>query len=288
MDDVAGERRRKGDASTPPPPSSASFPALTPRGLGLLLSSSFPSGSSFLPSPPPAADSIVLALPVSRASAAGSPAASTLLAGAMDGGGEEALLVRRSKAKKRPAPAAPHVDVREFGGAGKFLALWRDYHDLRQETEAKKRRLESKNQRKLCLLAEIKFLRRKYKSLVKQNSHQTYYKLKGKAEFRQIQSPIKINEDLTHHDHDLETRVASTTKNTDIDLNQDSLKNDERFGHQGYWSHPKLSDFDQDRVDEDTKTTDVKFTICSRDTKISPSNDDKRKISWQDRLALQA
>ncbi|GJM98737.1 hypothetical protein PR202_ga15772 [Eleusine coracana subsp. coracana] len=156
-----------------------------------------PPGYGKLPSlPAPAADSIVLALPVSRASAAGSPAASTLLAGAMDGGGEEALLVRRSKAKKRPAPAAPHVDVREFGGAGKFLALWRDYHDLRQ--------------------------------------------------------------------------------------------NDERFGHQGYWSHPKLSDFDQDRVDEDTKTTDVKFTICSRDTKISPSNDDKRKISWQDRLALQA
>jgi hypothetical protein len=50
----------------------------------------------------------------------------------MDGGGGEALLVRRSKPKKRPAPAEPHAEGREFGGGNRFLALWRDYHDLLQ------------------------------------------------------------------------------------------------------------------------------------------------------------
>jgi hypothetical protein len=50
----------------------------------------------------------------------------------MDGGGGEALLVRRSKPKKRPAPAEPHAEGREFGGGNRFLALWRGYHDLLQ------------------------------------------------------------------------------------------------------------------------------------------------------------
>ncbi|GJN33972.1 hypothetical protein PR202_gb22603 [Eleusine coracana subsp. coracana] len=206
----------------------------------------------------------------------------------MDGGGEEALLVRRSKAKKRPAPAAPHADGRESGGGGKFLAFWRDYHDLRQlilqETEAKKRRLENKNRRKLCLLAEIKFLRRKYKSLVKQNLHQTHYKLK----VRQIQSPVRINEGLALLDHDAEARVTSTNKNTNLDFNQDSFMNDEGFDYQGSRGHSKLNNFDQDVVDEDTKTTKIKFLVCSRDTRNSPSNDDEGKISWQDRLTLRA
>jgi hypothetical protein len=46
----------------------------------------------------------------------------------MDGGGE-ALLVRRSKGKKRP-PAA-HAE-RDSGAAGRFHSLMRDYNDLRQ------------------------------------------------------------------------------------------------------------------------------------------------------------
>ncbi|TVU09543.1 hypothetical protein EJB05_43026 [Eragrostis curvula] len=267
MDDVAGERRRKGDAFPP-------YSALTP--------SSFPSGSS----PLPAAAAIVLALPASRASAAGSPLPSTLLAGAMDGGGSgEALLVRRSKGKKRPPPAAPRADGREFGGGDRFRALWRDYHDLLQETDAKKKMRDRMNRRKLSLLAEIKFLRRKYKFFVKSNSQNMHYKLKGQA--RQIQSLVGINEASTFVEHGVEHEVPSTSKSTKFDLNQDSAMKDEEFDSRGHQGHSELGNFDQDEVTEDMMTIDAKFSVC-RNTGNSPSSDDKRTISWQDRLTLQA
>lgn len=284
MDDVAGEWRRKGDAFLPPPPSSSvPFPALTPRGPGLLSS---PSGSSPFPSPAPAADAIVLALPSSLASAAGSVVASTLVAGAMDGGAGEALLVRRSKPKKRPAPDATQAQGREFGGGDRFLALWRDYHDLRQEMEVKKRKIESANRRKLGLLAEVKFLRRRYKSLVKYTSQQPNYKVKGQDQ--QIQYPVGINEPSAFADHGVGTGMPSTSKNTNLDLNQDSVMNDKGFDRRGHQGYPKLGNFDQDVVDEELMTNDVKFSVCSRNTGNSPSSDDKRTNSWQDRLALQA
>lgn len=66
------------------------------------------------------------------------------------------------------------------------------------------------------------------------------------------------------------------------------MQNDEGFDRQGLQGHPELGRFDQDGMDEDTMTTDVKFSVCSRNTGNSPPSDDKRTMSWQDRLALQA
>jgi len=128
MDDIGGERGRKGDALLTPP-----------RGPGLPSSSPSPPGSRLLPSPSSAA---VLALPASRdpSPGAGLPAAPRL-AGAMDGGGEP-LLVRRSKdkKKKRPAAAAAHAE-RDAGAGDRFRSLWRDYNDLVQVSSARARRL---------------------------------------------------------------------------------------------------------------------------------------------------
>lgn len=128
MDDIAGEPGRKGGDS------SRAVPVLTPppRGPGLLSPSS-PSGSGPIPSPPAAA--AVLALPASASASSQSAGllASSRLAGEMDGGGET-LLVRRSKGKKRPQPAA--TAERASGSGDRFRALWRDYHDLLQVSGA--------------------------------------------------------------------------------------------------------------------------------------------------------
>jgi hypothetical protein len=122
MDDIAGERGRKGDDS--------SRAVLTPpRGPGLLSPSS-PSRSDPIPSPPSAA---VLALPAAATSPSAGLLASSRLTGEMDGGGET-LLVRRSKGKKRRQPAAPAE--RGSGSGDRFRALWRDYHDLLQVSVA--------------------------------------------------------------------------------------------------------------------------------------------------------
>ncbi|CAN6210737.1 unnamed protein product [Urochloa humidicola] len=278
MDDIGGERGRKGDALLTPP-----------RGPGLPSSSPSPSGSGLLPLPsPPSAAAAVLALPASRDPAAGSPGAGFLaaarLAGVMDGGGET-LLVRRSKdkkKKKRPAAAA-HAE-RDSGAGGRFRSLLRDYNDLLEETEAKKRILASANQTKLALRAEVKFLRKKYGSFVKASSQKTHYKLKKKA--RYIPSPL--GRASAFADHDVAgTAGPSSSKNPNFDLNQGSQMNDEGNDYHEHRGHLEADNFDQVGVDEDMMATDVKLSVC-RDTGNSEASDDKRTIPWQDRLALKA
>jgi len=128
----------------------------------------------------------------------------------MDDGGE--LRLPRKKGKtKRPAE-------REAGGGrgrdrDRFESLWHDYHDLLQETEAKKRRLERINRRKLGLLAQVKFLRKKFSLLVSDDPHmQTHHMLK-KKKAPQIPSTPGMNQG------------PSTSKGTNLDLNQDSAMN---------------------------------------------------------------
>ncbi|NP_001307403.1 uncharacterized protein LOC100384532 [Zea mays] len=261
MDDIAGERGRKGDDS--------SRAVLTPpRGPGLLSPSS-PSRSDPIPSPPSAA---VLALPAAATSPSAGLLASSRLTGEMDGGGET-LLVRRSKGKKRRQPAAPAE--RGSGSGDRFRALWRDYHDLLQETEAKKRRLASKKRRSLALLAEVKFLRRKYQSFPKGGSQQTHYRLKKQA--RYMPSPLG---------HGAGTEVPSTSRNPNLDLNQDSVLNDVGNDCQGQHGHPEVEKLDQVEVNEDTMTPDVKLSVCRDTGEYSPVSEGKRAVPWQDRFAL--
>lgn len=261
MDDIAGERGRKGDDS--------SRAVLTPpRGPGLLSPSS-PSRSGPIPSPPSAA---VLALPAAATSPSAGLLASSRLTGEMDGGGET-LLVRRSKGKKRRQPAAPAE--RGSGSGDRFRALWRDYHDLLQETEAKKRRLASKKRRSLALLAEVKFLRRKYQSFPKGGSQQTHYRLKKQA--RYMPSPLG---------HGAGTEVPSTSRNPNLDLNQDSVLNDVGNDCQGQHGHPEVEKLDQVEVNEDTMTPDVKLSVCRDTGEYSPVSEGKRAVPWQDRFAL--
>jgi len=201
----------------------------------------------------------------------------------MDGGGEP-LLVRRSKdRKKRPAAAAAAHAERDAGAGDRFRSLWRDYNDLVQETEAKKKKLVSANRTKLALLAEVKFLRRKYGSFVKSNSQKTRYKLKKKA--RYIPSPLGRASAFEDHDDVARTEGPSSSKNPNFDLNQGSLVNDEGNDCQGHRGHLEPDKLDQVGVEEEMIAADVKLSVC-RDTGNSPASDGKRAIPWQDRMAL--
>ncbi|CAN6174357.1 unnamed protein product [Urochloa humidicola] len=231
MDDIGGERGRKGGALLTPP-----------RGPGLPSSSPSPSSS------PPRPSGSGLLLPL--------PSAAAVLA--------------------LPASRDPT--------AGRFRSLLRDYNDLLEETEAKKKMLLSANQTKLALAAEVKFLRSKYGSFVKANSQKTHYKLKKKA--RYIPSPLGRASAFAGHDV-AGTEGPSSSKNPNIDLNQGSLMNDEGNNYQGHRGHLEPDNSDQVGVDEEMIATDVKLSVC-RDTGNSQASDDKRTIPWQDRLALKA
>lgn len=192
----------------------------------------------------------------------------------MDASGGDARLPRnKGKTKRAPAAAPPPPAEREARGRDRFEALWHDYHDLLQETEAKKRRLERMHRRKLGLLAEVKFLRKKFSSFVNDDPQQTQYSLKNKKPRQQIPSTLGMNEG------------PSTSKGASMDLNQDSAMNGVGAGRQGYQDHSEPGRHDLARVDEDMMNSNVNLSGY-RDTGNSPATDDKRATAWQDRVAL--
>jgi hypothetical protein len=194
----------------------------------------------------------------------------------MDDGGELRLPRKKGKTKRPPSAPPPPAERGAGGGRGmgryRFQSLWHDYHDLLQETEAKKRRLERINRRKLGLLAEVKFLRKKFSSFVNDDPQQTHHMLK-KKKAPQIPSTPGMNEG------------PSTSKRTNLDLNQDSAMNGERAGRQGFQDHPEPGKHDLAGVDEDIMNSNVNLSGY-RDAGNSPASDDKRATAWQDRVAL--
>uniref|UniRef100_A0ACD5Y1T4 Uncharacterized protein n=1 Tax=Avena sativa TaxID=4498 RepID=A0ACD5Y1T4_AVESA len=192
----------------------------------------------------------------------------------MDDGGELRLPRKKGKTKRPPSAPPPPAERDAGGGRGRdrFESLWQDYHDLLQETEAKKRRLERINRRKLGLLAEVKFLRKKFSSFVNDDPQQTHHSLKSKKA-RQIPSTLGRNEG------------PSTSKGTNLDLNQDSAMNGERAGRQGYQDHSEPGKHGLVGVDEDIMNSNVNLSGY-RDAGNSQASDDKRATAWQDRVAL--
>ncbi|KAF0911413.1 hypothetical protein E2562_008291, partial [Oryza meyeriana var. granulata] len=181
-----------------------------------------------------------------------------------------------------PPPAAKREEARgRDGGRGRFDALRRDYHDLLKDTQMKRMRLESINQRKLLLLAEVKFLQKKYSSFKNDDSQQARYRLKKKAP--QVPSHVGSNDASAYYG--ASTELPSTSKRTNLDLNQDSVMNDELTDYPGYQNYLERKRPDQAGVDEDIMTADVNLSAC-RDTGNSPASDDKRSVAWQDRVAL--
>ncbi|KAL5201244.1 hypothetical protein ABZP36_035598 [Zizania latifolia] len=202
--------------------------------------------------------------------------------GAMMDGDGEVRLVRKKGNKMPPLPQEREV-VAVGRDRDRFDALRRDYHDLLKDTEAKKRRLESINRQKLGLLAEVKFLRKKFNSFKKDELQQTHYQLKKQV----LQVTSHVGSANASAYRGVTTEVPSTSKRTNLDLNQYSVTNDELADCPRHQDHLELKNPDQTGVDEDIMTADVNLSAC-RDTGNSPVSDDKRSITWRDRVALKA
>ncbi|KAM3228011.1 hypothetical protein ACQJBY_059630 [Aegilops geniculata] len=85
----------------------------------------------------------------------------------------------------RPLPRAPR-SVRGDGGEAfrasqRYQSLLQDYKELLKETAAKKNRLHLEKLKKQRLSAEVKFLRRRYKSMSENPSQTAVYRLKNPA-----------------------------------------------------------------------------------------------------------
>ncbi|KAH7674964.1 GrpE nucleotide exchange factor coiled-coil-containing protein [Dioscorea alata] len=164
------------------------------------------------------------------------------------------------------AAAASHGGM-EARARNKYHGLLLDYEDLLKEIEAKKNRLQKAQEKKLRLSAEVKFLRRKYKRLSTNSS----YRLKKQSQ-KSLPNAALQAEVLSK---DRKYRVMEAPNiSTILDLNQAFLPNGEEMEElQMEQEHPKAI------------ANELKLSIC-RDVGTSGNRVGKRKISWQDQVAL--
>ncbi|WOK96296.1 hypothetical protein Cni_G05003 [Canna indica] len=101
------------------------------------------------------------------------------------------MMKKMKKVPKEPSPSNSYasygVDVRQ---RLKYQSLLQDYMELHKETEAKKNKLKKTKEKKMQLLAEVRYLRKKYKSLSKNPYQEIPVRLKQPSHRAPIPSPL--------------------------------------------------------------------------------------------------
>ncbi|KAK8918552.1 hypothetical protein KSP39_PZI020966 [Platanthera zijinensis] len=187
-----------------------------------------------------------------------------------------------------PDPSSSSLAGEEAMARFKHQYLFQDYQELLKETKDKKERLQKEMQKKLKLLAEVKFtmncffcrfLRKKYQSLTK-SKKQSHRILSPSKQV--IRTPPNL---LPLKERNFKSSEASVpTPRKLIDLNQVSLPNDEEtdpFGAE--WEDMKMEKLR--RFEASSMADDLKLSVC-REIGSSANRLGKRRVSWQDQLAL--
>lgn len=227
--------------------------------------------------------------------------------------------------------SSPHVDVR---ARFKHQTLIQDYLELQKETEAARNNLESIKQKKQTLEAEVSFLRRRHKFLLKtkqmnsnsQNVETTQYRKIKKDKVNpkkastlpnlpplptiiqkgKVHSKKKnVVPSRPHHAVDFDRTVNSHG----VDLNRMALGNNsspmtefnqKENGFSGKeaagQTRAPIFDLNQISMEEEEEEVfedqrkeqqnDLKLSICRNVGDGSTNRAGKRKISWQDPVAL--
>ncbi|CAL9112205.1 unnamed protein product [Musa textilis] len=187
------------------------------------------------------------------------------------------------------SPASTYYPVTEEARARfRHQSLLQDYEDLLKETEAKRKKLQKANEKKLRLLAEVKFLRRKYKCLSSNPSGKTPFRLNKKPQ--NSPSPLLLTGQpsipsfqLPAKDQSFTARDATTPSTAAvIDLNQVSLPIGEEMDEYQISLEPAKADrLRKSPMEGDAMANDLKLSIC-RDVGHGSNQVVKRKITWQD------
>ncbi|KAJ3693345.1 hypothetical protein LUZ60_008825 [Juncus effusus] len=180
------------------------------------------------------------------------------------------------KLKRQPLmEPSPSSSFYHGGDASfKYQNLFQEYHELQKETEAKRKKLVKAKQRKLKLEAEIKFLSRKYKKLSENPSQMTWYRLKrqpvpnGETSFQIKSNRISIRERKEKEERDF-SRGSSGL----IDLNQSC--------------YPVGDEMDEFHVvNEPARGDKLKNYYVENEVSVCREGKGKRKITWQENVAL--
>lgn len=160
-----------------------------------------------------------------------------------------------------PSSSSYQVGKEEAKARSRHHILMLDYLELQKEIEAKRKKLLEANRKKHKLSAVVKFLRRKFKSFSKKPSQ--------RVQIRVRKHPLKLAP-LKDAQAVQEASVPSTTPL--FDLNQIIPNGDDMNGIQVEMGPPGTDLSKVSFVNGDV----VKLTV------------DKRKISWQDQIAIRA
>ncbi|XP_047073363.1 uncharacterized protein LOC124682791 [Lolium rigidum] len=207
------------------------------------------------------------------------------------------VLAQPAATAPRLLPRAPGPVRGAAGGSGeshrarlRYQSLLQDYKDLLKETAAKKNRLHMEKLKKQRLLAEVKFLRRKHKSMSENPSQTVVYKVKNPAMGRPP-SRTTVWDDRQR----LVQAVGSSSRAPPAQQQQ--------------WHHPAprpraspvvidLNEACELSSDDTTEEfhgyqrsvaagpSDAKAPAPFWDVRNPAARAGKRKISWQDQLAL--
>ncbi|KAJ9557831.1 hypothetical protein OSB04_012445 [Centaurea solstitialis] len=213
----------------------------------------------------------------------------------------------------------------------KHQTLLQDYLELQQETEAARNKLEAMKQKKQTLEAEVRFLRRRHKFLLKtksstpqqfksQNFETTQFK-KSKKEKGHTKKSATLPNLPPIHNLNQRGRVYTEKKNMvpsrpipvfdmdqrvnlhGVNLNQRvmgnnlSLVNEFNQKEAVVQSRAPIFDLNQISMEEEDvqegfedprkeQHNDLKLSMCRNVGDGSTSRSGKRKISWQDPVAL--
>lgn len=182
------------------------------------------------------------------------------------------------KMKKVVLDSSPsYVFDEEAKNRFKHQSLMQDFSELEKETEETKKRLQKAKRKQLRLLAEVRFLRRRYKYLLKNPSQKT-----PSERLVQPKLPNSRNQSSLIKERNYREKEASIKRTPAIDLNQISRGEEtEEF----VWEAPRMDKkLERPSAEGDASAGDLKW-VC-RDVGNGPSRSGKRKISWQDQVAL--
>ncbi|KAF8102550.1 hypothetical protein N665_0198s0250 [Sinapis alba] len=183
----------------------------------------------------------------------------------------------------------------------KHHSLMQDYQELHMDTESMRKKIQTLRERKATLMAEVRFLRRRYKHLRQdQPVMQPPVSKKsrgrsngGKRSKTQVSSPNKSSEaeetkhvslpDLNHSEN--ETKTSLEKRVPLFDLNQISGEEEEER---------EAMNNERTRVEESSSckrtTSSMEMQHQQKEMKLSScrnrgNGSNKRKISWQDPVA---
>lgn len=201
---------------------------------------------------------------------------------------------------RAPGPVRGAGDEAAYRASLRYRALLQDYQELIKETQAKKKRLNMERLRKQKLLAEVKFLRKRYKSMSENPSQTIVCRLRnpamssaswtaasaGDAQHQSVHAVgSSSRSQLMHRRHGGSPRASPV-----IDLNEACEPGYEEMEieeHRGYKAPLGVNKSKRYQMEGDAAAvpSQVRMPVFW-DVQNPAGRSGKRKISWQDQLAL--